>query len=107
MSLDFKFKAVDIGTDKLFYGLESYKDLKFTRLHTSFEFFLPKLIVSLSKDPNANFYRIRPGVIPIAIILLIAFALIIGLINSFRNLTEFERLLPFLAIGLGCSADLY
>lgn len=29
MSLDFKLKAVDIGTDKLFYGLEGKKDLKF------------------------------------------------------------------------------
>jgi hypothetical protein len=28
-TLDFKFKAVYIGTDKLFYGLESKKDLKF------------------------------------------------------------------------------
>jgi hypothetical protein len=29
MSLDFKFKAVDIGIDKLFYGLEGKKDLQF------------------------------------------------------------------------------
>lgn len=36
MWLDFKFKGVDIGTDKMFYGLEGKKDLKFTRLKTSF-----------------------------------------------------------------------
>ncbi|WP_214226160.1 hypothetical protein [Pedobacter sp. B4-66] len=28
MTLDFKFKAVDIGADKLFYGLEGKRDLK-------------------------------------------------------------------------------
>lgn len=100
MSLDFKFKAVDIGTDKLFYGLEGKKDLKFTRLHTSFEFFLPKLIVSLSKHPDANSYRVRPAAIPMAIIGLLGFALLIGLINSVRGLTDIERLSPFLIISL-------
>lgn len=98
MSLDFKFKAVDIGTDKIFYGLEGKKDLKFTRLKTSFEFFMPKLIISLSKDPSANYYRIRPGVISIAIIGLLGFAVFTGLVGILRGTTDFATFSPFLII---------
>lgn len=98
MSLDFKFKAVDIGTEKIFYGLEGKKDLKFTRLKTSFEFFLPKLIVSLSKDPLANSYRIRPGAISIAVIGLLGFALFTGMIGILKGTTDFDTFSPFLII---------
>lgn len=98
MSLDFKFKAVDIGTDKIFYGLEGKKDLKFTRLKTSFEFFLPKLIVSLSKDSSADYYRIRPGAISIAIIGLLVFGLFTGLLGILRGTTDLATFSPFLII---------
>lgn len=98
MSLDFKFKAVDIGTDKIFYGLEGKKDLKFTRLKTSFEFFMPKLIISLSKDPAANYYRIRLGAISIAIIGLLGFAVFTGLVGILRGTTDFATFSPFLII---------
>jgi hypothetical protein len=98
MSLDFKFKAIDIGTDKIFYGLEGKKDLKFTRLKVSFEFFMPKLIVSLSKDPSANYYRIRPGAISIAVIGLLGFAIFAGLVGILRGTTDFAAFSPFLII---------
>ena len=98
MSLDFKFKAVDVGTDKIFYGLEGKKDLKFTRLKTSFEFFMPKLIISLSKDPSANYYRIRPGAISVAVIGLLGFAVFMGLIGMIRGTTDFDTFSPFLII---------
>lgn len=98
MSLDFKFKAVDVGTEKIFYGLEGKKDLKFTRLKTSFEFFLPKLIVSLSKDPLVNSYRIRPGAISIAVIGLLGFALFTGMIGILKRTTDFNTFSPFLII---------
>ncbi|ETZ21786.1 hypothetical protein N824_26480 [Pedobacter sp. V48] len=96
MSLDFKFKSVDIGTDKIFWGLEDKKGLKFTRIKTSFEFFLPKLIISLSKDPSVNHYRIRPGSVSIAIIGLLAFGTFIGLIGILRGKTNIESFIPFL-----------
>ncbi|MGV8963217.1 MAG: hypothetical protein ACOH2V_07535 [Candidatus Saccharimonadaceae bacterium] len=98
ISLDFKFKAIDIGTDKMFYGMEGKKDLKFTRLQTSFEFFLPKLIISLPKD--ANFYRIRPGAISMAIIGFLSFALSLGIIVIIKGSTDIERLSPILLIIL-------
>lgn len=98
MSLDFKFKAVDIGTDKMFYGLEGKKDLKFTRLKTSFEFFMPKLIVSLSKDSSDNYYRIRPGAISMAIIGLLGFGVFTGLVGILRGTTDLATFSPFLII---------
>lgn len=98
MSLDFKFKAVDIGTDKLFYGLEGKKDLKFTRLKTSFEFFMPKLIVSLSKDSSANYYRIRLGAVSIAVMGLLGFAVITGLVGIVKGTTDLATFSPFLII---------
>jgi len=98
MTLDFKFKAVDIGTDKLFYGLEGKKDLKFTRLKTSFEFFMPKLIVSLPKDSLANCYRIRPGAVTIATIGLLGFAMFAGLVGILRRTTDLATFSPFLII---------
>jgi len=98
MSLDFKFKAVDIGTDKIFFGLEGKKDLKFTRLKTSFEFFMPKLIVSLSKDPLANSYRIRPGAVTVAIIGLLGFGTFTGLVGILKGTTGLATFSPFLLI---------
>lgn len=96
MSLDFNFKSVNIGTDKKFWGLEGKKDLKFTRLKTSFEFFLPKLIISLSKDPSVNNYRIRPGAVPIAIMGLLGFGTFISLIGILRGKVNIESFIPFI-----------
>lgn len=98
MSLDFKFKSVDIGTDKLFYGLDGKEDLKFTRLKTSFEFFMPKLIVSLPKDSSAKYYRIRPGAVSIAIIGLLCFALFTGLAGILKGTTDIATFSPFFII---------
>jgi len=58
-SLDFQSSSTDIGTEKRFLGYEGKKDLKFTRLRTSFEKYLPKMIISLPKDTNQNYYKIR------------------------------------------------
>jgi hypothetical protein len=58
-SLDFKSSTINVGIDKLFLGLEGKNSLNFTRLRTSFESLLPKLIINLSKDPAATAYKIR------------------------------------------------
>lgn len=94
------FKTIPFppGTEKIFYGLEGKKDLKFARLKTSFEFFLPKLIVSLSKDPLVDNYRIRPGAVSIAVIGLFGFALFTGFIGILRGTTDLASYSPFLII---------
>ncbi|MEJ7559535.1 MAG: hypothetical protein WKF66_14600 [Pedobacter sp.] len=84
-SLDFKSSATNVGTDKLFLGLEGKNSLKFTRLKTSFEVLLPKLIISLSKDQTTAAYRIRLSAIPSALCILLLFgvvSIIIGLITG-------------------------
>ena len=59
---------------------------------------MPKLIVSLSKDPSANYYRIRPGAISLAVIGLLGFAVFMGLIGMIRGTTDLATFSPFLII---------
>ena len=84
-SLDFKSSTINIGIDKLFLGLERKSSFNFTRLRTSFEILLPKLIVNLPKDPEAIAYKIRLSAIPSALCILLSLGvvlLIIGLITG-------------------------
>lgn len=84
-SLDFKSSAMDIGTEKIFFGLENKTSLKFTRIKTSFEFLLPKLIISLPKDEMATAYKVRLSAIPFAVCILLSFSgftIILSLING-------------------------
>lgn len=99
-SLDFTFKAINIGTDKMFHGLETKKALKFTRIKTSFEIFLPKLIIGLKKDADEKEYRIRLSAVPTAILGLLTFALSIGIFSLLKGNTTIEKLSPFFIIML-------
>lgn len=73
LSLDFKSTTMNTGTDKNFFGLEGKTALQFTRIKTSFEFMLPKLIISLPKDTEATAYKVRLSAVPFAILLFILF----------------------------------
>lgn len=87
-SLDFKSTTMNIGTDKIFFGLERETSLKFTRIRTSFEFLLPKLIISLPRDQMATAYKIRLGAVPFAVCILLSFSsftIILSLINGGAN----------------------
>lgn len=99
-SLDFNFTSVNIGTEKMFLGLEGKNDLKFTRVKTSFEQFLPKFIISLPNDPGARFYRIRLSAVPVAILGLLGFSLITGLFALIQGRTTVADLVPFVVILL-------
>lgn len=84
-SLDFKSSTINIGIDKFFLGLEGKTSLTFTRLRTSFEVLLPKIIINLPKDPAATAYRIRLSAIPSALCILMLFgvlSILIGLITG-------------------------
>jgi len=100
ISLDFTSKSVNIGTNKIFWGLERKRNLKFTRIRTSFEFFLPKLIVNLSKDPSVNFYRIRPGAASIAVAGLLFFGLFTGILGIIKGTPDLESLILFPTLTL-------
>ncbi|MEO7214303.1 hypothetical protein [Mucilaginibacter sp.] len=58
-SLDLASATTDIGTDKLFLGRIGKSALTFTRLRTSFEKFLPKLIIKFPLDTEECYYQLR------------------------------------------------
>jgi hypothetical protein len=62
--LDIKSSISDIGTGKRFFGYEGKDALYFTRIRSSVEQLLPKMIVSLPKNETDSFYRIRLSIFP-------------------------------------------
>lgn len=88
VTLDLKVKAVNIGTDKLFFGLESKKSLSFTRIRTSFEFLIPKLIINLSKDETSTGYMIRLSTISFFVFMLLSFGMLAFIISLFGGQTD-------------------
>jgi hypothetical protein len=69
-SLDFKSSVTDIGTDKPFLGFESKEDVQFTRLRTSFEKYLPKVIISIPKNETDNEYKFRFSILSSVVVIL-------------------------------------
>ena len=66
--LDFVFETSNIGTDKYFLGNEGKKDLKLTRIKTSFESFFPKLIISFPKETAVKYYKFRLSILSTVIL---------------------------------------
>ena len=75
-SLDFIFETINIGTDKYFLGNEGKNHLKFTRIKTLFESFLPKIIVSLPKATALQYYRFRLSFLSTVIFAMLSFLVI-------------------------------
>ena len=96
-SLDLQ-SSVWIGTDKLFLGLEGSKEIKFTRIRTSFEKILPKLIINLPKD--RVYYQIRFSLLSTVVFLLMSFALVLTISSLIAGRIKVEKLLTF---GIFCS----
>ncbi|HKG05604.1 MAG TPA: hypothetical protein VKB19_04065 [Pedobacter sp.] len=80
MTLDFKSATINIGIDQLFLGLDRKMDLQFTRIKTSFELLLPKMIIKLSKHPDTSNYKIRLSALPLAVATVLCLALAANLI---------------------------
>ncbi len=87
-SLDLVRSSTDVGTKMLFLGYQSKKELTFTRIRTSFEALLPKLIINLPADPAADYYKVRFSFVTTLAFGLIAFAFIIGLSSLLTGRTE-------------------
>jgi len=66
-SLDMVSPYSDIGTDKYFLGREGKTALTFTRIKTSFEKVLPKLILELPYNTEVCYCQIRLSVISMVI----------------------------------------
>jgi hypothetical protein len=98
--LDFTFKPINIGTEKIFYGQANTSNVQFTRIKTSFEFFLPKIILNVSTDPMSTFYKLRIGALPMGLAAMLLFALLTGFINIIRGQTTVIILLPFFIMAV-------
>jgi hypothetical protein len=98
--LDFQSTTINIGTEKVFMGFERKTDLQFSRIKTSFEFMLPKLIISLPRDQSATAYRIRLGGLPFIITLFLGFCALMIIKNLFNGRTEAEFSLFILAFSI-------
>src|SRR4051812_31594949 len=84
-SLDFTSAEHNMGSEKLFLGLDDNQNVKFTRLHTSLEKFLPKIIISFPKDETISGYQLRLGVFPTCLFVLLAIGLLATGISALIN----------------------
>ncbi|WP_412467303.1 hypothetical protein [Pedobacter sp. KLB.chiD] len=99
--LDFVFETINIGTDKYFLGNEDKKTLKFTRIKTSFESFLPKIIISFPKEINVEYYKFRlsvPSTVILAVLSLLFLTCFLDLIINQKNVETFFTTMVLLAI---------
>ncbi len=67
MPLDLDFSSINIGTDKSFLARGGKNGLTFTRIQTSFEKPLPKLVSKLSIEPQEAYYKIRLSTLATAV----------------------------------------
>lgn len=95
--LDFKSCTFNIGLAQMFLGYERKNDLQFTRIKTSFEMLLPKLIIKLSKDPAAKGYKIRLSAVPLALAIVLGFGVLANIMAIFTGKVSIE---PLVTIGL-------
>ncbi|PTQ94112.1 hypothetical protein C8P68_107177 [Mucilaginibacter yixingensis] len=68
--LDLYVSSTDIGTDKYFHGFEGKNGVQFTRIRSSLERLVPKLIIKIPQDPGANYYQVRLGAVSLFYLLI-------------------------------------
>lgn len=83
--LDFHSSSTNIGTDKLFLGLENESSIYVTRIRSNFEQLLPKLIIRFDKAEGFSKYRIRYSLVSNFVLAFICIALILNIIYSLIN----------------------
>ena len=98
--LDFSSAITDIGSDKLFLGYIGKSALTFTRLRTSVEKFLPKLVIKLPLDGEDCYYQLRLSVVSATVFILFTFGFLIAFAGILSGNTEIGGLLSA-AIFLG------
>ena len=99
-SLDFKSCTSDMGKDRLFLGLDRKKDLQFTRLKTSFEVLLPKMIIKLSKDSLVKEYKVRLSAIPLSVAFVLCFGIFANIVALFTGKGSLDSIILIAALSL-------
>lgn len=91
--LDFVFETSNIGTDKHFLGNEGKKDLKLTRIKTSFESFFPKIIISFPKETAVKYYKFRLSILSTVILGVLSLLLFTSFLDVVINQKNAEAFL--------------
>lgn len=93
--VNLELSVMDIGTDKLFYGYENDKALYFTRIRSSFERFLPKIVFRIPKNEAYLFYEFRLGVVALMLFCLFCFGFIFDLVLIIQGTMPFENWISY------------
>lgn len=97
--LDFVFETSNMGTDKYFLGNEGKKDLKLTRIKTSFESFLPKIIISFPKEMDLQYYKFRLSILSTFIFTILSLLLVTTFLDVIINQKNMEGFLVGIALS--------
>jgi hypothetical protein len=84
-SLDMQSSSTSMGTDKLFLGLENENSIQITRIRSSLEKFLPKLIIKFDKVAGFNQYKVRYSLLSNVVFAFTVAAIILNSIYSISN----------------------
>ncbi len=103
-ALDWESTNSNIGSDKYFLGYEGKDALSFARLKSSVEI-LPKIIISLSKNPTDSYYKFRLALLPFILYCFLLMVLLVMIISLISGRTDFEgfiaaALFPIILIAL-------
>ncbi|RZJ48050.1 MAG: hypothetical protein EOO44_21635 [Flavobacterium sp.] len=96
--LDFKSSTSDFGLSKYFLGYEGKNNLQFTRIRTSFERVLPKLIFNLPKSDECNYYEVRLSFTATVLLCLLVFLFIVCTFSAFSKNQNYGVIPTILAV---------
>jgi hypothetical protein len=101
--LDWESTNSNIGSDKYFLGHEGRDALSFARLKSSVEI-LPKIIISLPKNPTDTYYQFRLALFPFILYCITLLFLLVMIVSLLSGRSDFEdfmgaALFPVLFIG--------
>ncbi|MET4014008.1 hypothetical protein ABIB62_003861 [Mucilaginibacter sp. UYP25] len=92
-ALDLVSTVSDIGSNKIFLGYDSKKEVQFSRLRTSFEKFLPRMIVIIPKNGTDIEYKIRYSLLSTGVIVFWALGFIVVTATALVNKYNYEGIM--------------
>ena len=95
-TLDLKSSTSDIGTDKYFLGYDAKNALYFTRIRSSVEKLLPKIIFNLPKNETDFSYKFRLSLFPFILATLFSFGLLFCLASLVTGRAQFQDFIGFI-----------
>lgn len=90
--LDFTSTVSDIGNSKLFLGYDGKKELQFSRLRTSFEKFMPRIIIILSKNETDFEYKFRYSLLSSIVVFFWASGSIVVAVSALVNKYNYDSI---------------